>query len=252
MPPRHDAEESFSLRVRQVAFDRLVAEKVHPPGEECRLRILKLWRQFHRVEGSAPDRAGTGQRGVAEVVGPLPSPAVVGLPPAIEAVLRTVFALLDDAHHGGAHYWIGELPAALQERLESFVDRAVFVGLVEDFVDDPLGVVRLQQQLLADLQRDARSLALEVLALAATLRTRGKPELAALMEAAARRLARSANSAAVEMDGLAATGLPCPDLLPPPHMLSGRSIWTHGPPSDAQASSRERVASGERRALRST
>lgn len=244
--------ESSSLRVRQTAFDRLVAETVHPPGEERRLRILKLWRQFHRVEGSVPDCVGTGRRGAAEVVAPLPPRVLVGSPPAIDAVVRTVFALLDDAHHGGAHYWIGELPGALQGRLESFVNRAVFVGLVGDFVEDLAEVVRLQRQLLADLQRDAGSLAAEMLALAATLRTQGKPELAALMEAAARRLTRIANSFAVEADGLAATGVPRPDLLPPPQMLSGRSIWTHGPPSDAQASSRERVASGERRTLVST
>lgn len=246
---RPDAVESSTLRARQLAMQQLVAEELHPAAEECRLRILKLRRQVVGIVGLRLNRIGTGQRRAADVVEPLCPTASVELHPAIDAVLGTIFALLDDARQGGTHYWLGELPEALQERLESFTRDAMFIGLVGNYVEDPVQVVRLQQQLLADLQRKAGPLADELLALAATLRARGKAELAALMEAAARRLAQVANSPAVEMDGLPATWVSRPDPAPPPQVLSGHSIWPHGPPSDAHASSHERVASGERRAL---
>ncbi len=246
MPPRHDAEDSSStLRVRQI-------EKLHPPGDECRLRIFKLARRLARVEASICNGVGTDHGRAANVAGSLPPTADDELHLGIDTALGTVFALQDDVRHDGTNYWLAELPEALQKRFQSLLIGVATVGRVGNKLDDPAEVARQQQELLADLQGEAGCLAVGLLAVAATLRARGNAELATLMEEAARNLAVVANSSKLEVSGVPATWASRPGPAPPPQVLSSHSIWTHGPPATRNASSRERVASGERRAFMST
>lgn len=223
MPSSQDAVDPASWGFLNAALECMTAAALHPPGDECALPILKVGRELHRVGIGV----GRGR----------------GLPH------RTILALIDDVDQGRVR---SDVPESLREALESLVVRACFIEHVADYVDDLEEVVSHQRRLLAELQRDAASLAPELLALAATVRVRGNAELACLMEAAARRLAGLVSPAAVEVGGVSAPWASQPDPPPPTQVLPGHPIWPHGPPSGSFASSRERVASEERRALVST
>ncbi len=252
MPSSHDAVESCELDVLEAAFRQLAAETLNPAAEGGPNLRRKLARQLSRCGDWTQGGAGTVQEWAAAGA-ELSSPtARVEGRPAMDAAMRASSALLYEASQGRTRHMLGEHPEEILRKLELWAFEAAFLEGADQYIDAPGDAVSVElDRRRAAHRRGAGHLAAELHALAATLRARGKPELAALMEAAARRLARIASSSALEMDGVPALWPSRPDPMPPPQVLPGHSIWTHGPP-DAPASSREPVASGERRALVST